>query len=183
MLAIVKYPDEILRGMSVAVENKVADKDREEIRDLVEVLQATKNGVGLAAPQLGISKRFFGIKNEKTKVINVYINPEILDDYGEKKKFFEIEKKNGDEEPFMEGCLSLPEVYGQVARWDKIKVKWMSLDGSFKIEVLAGYVAIVFQHELDHLNGVLFVDHVKKSNGKLFREVDGKMTEISFEEL
>lgn len=178
MYKIVVYPAEILRLVAKRVD--FADNDLNKmVAGLVEVLQKTSNGAGLAAPQIGISKRFFALKEAKTKRIEVYVNPEITSNFDLEKKFFSFtNNKSGSEEPFLEGCLSIPEVYGQVARWPEIKVRYQTLNGEEKNEIFTDYKAIVFQHELDHLNGVLFVDHVREVVGKLFKDVEGKMVEI-----
>ncbi len=180
MKKIVVYPDPVLRQVCAPVNTK-DETTRTEISELVAVLVNTKNGVGLSAPQIGISKRFFAIKNDKEKKTQVYINPEITNTFDKKKIYFNYTKKESEgeaSEPFLEGCLSIPGVYGQVARWPKIAVKYVGIDGKEEKEEIEGYVAIVFQHELDHLNGILFIDHVKKEKNKLYREVGKKLEEI-----
>ncbi len=178
MYKIVVHPAEVLRAVALPV-----DFTNQELKSLisglVEVLQKTSNGAGLAAPQIGISKRFFALKDSKTKQISVHINPEITNTFSAEKRLFSFaNSKTGIKEPFLEGCLSIPDIYGQVARWPEIEVRYQLFNGEYRQEVLKDYKAIVYQHELDHLNGVLFIDHVAKSGGKLFRDVEGKMVEI-----
>lgn len=169
MIKIVEYPDKILRKRALEVA-KLSPEVLEEIKSLVTTLKEIEHGAGLAAPQLGISKRFFGIKNGKTKEVEVYVNPKIEDVFGGKKQYFIYTNKDEKEEPFLEGCLSLPNLYGAVKRYAKIRV---SFEGGSK--TLKDYEAIVFQHELDHLDGILFTDHVKEEQGQLYRDDNGKL--------
>ncbi|HJJ56201.1 MAG TPA: peptide deformylase [Methanocorpusculum sp.] len=123
-------------------------------QDLIKLLDemipflSTCNGVGLAAPQIGISQRFFvmNIDNRIRKVIN----PEIL-------------SMSNTQIDIEEGCLSFPGIHQLVRRPTDIKVKYQTISGDYKTESLRGYDARVFQHEYDHLNGVLFLDRVNPS--------------------
>lgn len=186
MEEIVLYPNEVLRRGTLRVE--VVDRElKTELINLKKILLAQVNGAGLAAPQIGISKRFFGLKLGKKKEVKLLINPEILGVYG-KKDWIKItgEKVEGEDkvkdEDFLEGCLSFPNLFGTVKRWVKIRAKWQELKRGKLVEVIkemVGFEAIVFQHELDHLEGILFIDHIKKDGGKLYRQVGEKMTEES----
>lgn len=182
MRKIVIYPDKVLRKKCEVFDWKDL-VSRTEVGELVEVLMNTKNGAGLSAPQVGISKRFFAIKNEKENTAKVYLNPEITDTFKLDKQYFTYTKKDGSEEPFLEGCLSIPMIYGEVARWPKIAIKYQNLAGEHKAEVIEGYPGIVFQHELDHINGILFIDHVKQGKTKLLKDTGKELVEISFAEL
>jgi len=144
---IVKYPDPVLERPSEPV-TEFDEELRKLVDDMFESMYAAK-GIGLAAPQIGISKRLTVIdlsfqKNPEEKII--LINPEIT--FREGKQYEE------------EGCLSLPEIREKVSRAAKVKVKaqdvngeWFELDGE---ELLAR----AFQHEIDHLDGVLFFRRV-----------------------
>jgi peptide deformylase len=144
---IVKYPDPVLERPSEPV-TQFDDELRKLVDDMFESMYAAK-GIGLAAPQIGISKRLTVIdlsfqKNPEEKI--VLINPEII--FREGKQYEE------------EGCLSLPEIREKVSRAAKVTVKaqdinggWFELDGE---ELLAR----AFQHEIDHLDGVLFFRRV-----------------------
>ena len=104
-------------------------------------------GVGLAAPQAGIGKRFMLVcPTGEAGDERVVINPEIV-------------AREGDEE-MEEGCLSFPKIYGTIRRAAKVKVRWRDLDWTEHEEVLDGFIARIFQHELDHLNGVVFIDRM-----------------------
>jgi peptide deformylase len=104
-------------------------------------------GVGLAAPQAGIGKRFMLVcPTGEAGDEQVLVNPEIV-------------AREGEEE-MEEGCLSFPKIYGTVRRAAKVKVRWRDLDWVEHEETLEGFVARIFQHELDHLNGVVFIDRM-----------------------
>ncbi|BBE29870.1 peptide deformylase [Tepiditoga spiralis] len=105
------------------------------------------DGVGLAAPQAGISLRFFVMDDGEENGKKAVINPEILGFLGE-----DID--------FEEGCLSIPNVYAHVIRKEGIKVRYQDVEGNVVEEELHGYTARVFQHETDHLNGILFTDRL-----------------------
>lgn len=139
---IVTKEDPLLRKESKVV--KKIDKNVEKIiSDLFETLYTSDNGVGLAAPQIGILKKIIVIDTEEGNPMAL-INPEIITSEGE------VESE--------EGCLSCPEEYGIVQRAEKVKVKALNNKGQ-EIEIDAeGFLAIVLQHEIDHLKGVLFID-------------------------
>jgi peptide deformylase len=176
--AIVEYPDPILRTVTPTIE-KVDERLLKEIADLTEVLKASENtAAGLAATQIGFKSRFFGLKNAKGK-LEIFINPEITVTYGNKiypVMIFEDGKK----EDFLEGCLSFPDLFGTVKRFLKIEIERDEIkNGKLvkKKEMLEGFEAIVFQHEAEHLDGVLFVDHIKEDGGKLYK-FDGEKRKV-----
>ena len=189
MRKIVIYPAEILRRKTEEIK-EVDKKLLLEIKDLQKVLKNQENGAGLAAPQIGISKRFFGSKEMGNKEsVVVFINPKIVKSYGEK-VYPKLVDEKGKEEDFLEGCLSFPSFFGTVKRFLKIEVSWQEVVGAYgntpvhlikKNKVLNGFEAIVWQHEADHLDGIVFIDHIKEEGGKFYKEVAGKMekTEIS----
>lgn len=170
---IVMFPSKVLRTKTERI-TRVDDSLLEEVETLKEMLEASENGAGLAAPQIGISKSFLGIKEgEKVKIL---INPKLEAFYGEK-VYPKIVDNEGRESDFLEGCLSFPDLYGTVKRYLKIKVSWEEIiDKKLvkKEKELQGFGAIVWQHEVDHLDGVLFVDHVKREGGKFYSWVGKK---------
>lgn len=140
---IVKEPDPILREVC-----KPVPKITPNIHKLLDDMAATMydaSGVGLAAPQIGILKRVIVLDpaDGETGLIEM-INPEI------------IEKSGRALGP--EGCLSIPGLQGEVNRYQKIKVKGLDRDGQEVVMEAEDFVARIFQHEIDHLNGVLFTD-------------------------
>jgi peptide deformylase len=126
-------------------------------------------GAALAAIQIAKPYRVVVIRNDfedkAKKSFGVFINPEIV-------------KTEGEPEEAMEGCLSVPDMYGKVARYPKVKVKALNLMGQPVRVTATGFLARVFQHEIDHTNGMLFVDRVKDPQ-KLFKlEADGHFTKL-----
>jgi peptide deformylase len=138
---IVKYPAEVLRKVALPIE-KVNKKTRALIERMEHALKIA-NGVGVAAPQLGESLRVILIAPDGRKP-TVLINPEIIHAEGEALG--------------QEGCLSLPGLYGDVQRHTRVAVRAMNKEGnSFRVD-LEGMSARIVEHEIDHLNGVLFID-------------------------
>lgn len=178
MKDIVLYPDPVLREKALEVDS-LDGQTVSEIKETIETLRNFGNGAGLAAPQVGISKRFFVTKELKTKKPIVVINPRIIRTFGVK-TFPMMEVSGGNWENFLEGCLSFPAIWGTAKRFLKIEVEWQGMpDLKKKRTILEGFEAIVFQHELDHLDGVLFIDRIRDSGGKIYRQEKEGMEEIS----
>ena len=146
---ILMYPDPRLLKQSVNIE-KIDAEIKAIATDLVDTMYSAE-GVGLAAPQIGINKRIFVMdcndEQEKKEYI-IAINPEVTSSSDELKIY-------------KEGCLSIPEITEEVVRPEKINVSYEDLSGKLKTEKLEGLWATCFQHELDHLNGKLFIDYLK----------------------
>lgn len=169
MTKILIYPNKTLRQVSEEVK-QIDDTFLSQVGMLRDDLAKGENAAGLAAIQLGIAKKFFGIKKSDKKV-EVYINPKIVKTFGER-TYPKMVGKDNKEEDFLEGCLSVPDFFGTVKRYFKIKIEWKELRGErlvSKRKELSGFEAIVWQHEYDHLNGVLFIDYIKKEGGKFYR--------------
>ena len=174
---IVMFPSKILRTKTKNIE--VVDEELvKETEELKKMLELSENGAGLAAPQIGISKSFLGIKDREG--VKILINPKLMASFGEK-VYPKIIEEDGSESDFLEGCLSFPDLYGTVKRFLKIQVSWEEIESPPKAKafrrvnkVLEGFEAIVWQHEADHLEGVLFVDHIKNDGGKFYSWVGKK---------
>lgn len=153
VLAVKTYGETVLREKSKPIE-KITPEIVNLVKDMTETMY-TASGVGLAAPQVGVAKRIIIIDDEEKGAIAL-INPEIIEKEGEM-----ISE---------EGCLSLPELYAQVKRFARIKVEGWDLNGE-KITIEAkDLLARVIQHEIDHLNGILFIDKIGKAKRKLLLE-------------
>jgi len=155
---VIYYGNKILRQKSEKIK-KITPKIRDLIVDMFETAKSY-NGIGLAAPQIGISKSLFIIDLEKTdyKTKMIVINPKIL-------------KRYGDDEVFEEGCLSIPEIYADVVRKSIIDVEFTDFNGKKQIlKNVDELLARVFQHEFDHLNGTLFVDKISKEDKEKYKE-------------
>lgn len=182
MRQIVMYPNPVLRKKVPQV--KTVAEVADDIVALREVLEASENGAGLASTQLGIEKRFFGLKNGKN--VNVLINPQILGVYGNRTYPVMVGEKGEVDEDFLEGCLSFPDLYGTVKRYLKIEAVWQEIVTGKLVDrkkVMNGFEAIVFQHELDHLDGILFIDHIKRDGGKFYKFVGDKKIEWSIDKV
>lgn len=130
-------------------------------------------GVALAAVQVGCLDRVVVIRNDfKDKTnrnFSVYINPEIT-------------KKLGDLVEDYEGCLSIKDTYGKVPRYNKVKIKAKNLEGEEIRLTVEGFLARVFQHEIDHTKGIVFIDHIKKDPEAFFTlEDDGTLRKLDYD--
>src|SRR3954454_15599291 len=147
---IIVLPDKRLREKSDPVKTVDAGV-RALVDDMFETMYEAP-GVGLAAIQIGVPRRIVTVdtaKKEEPKNPQVFINPEII---------WSSEAKN----TYEEGCLSIPEYYEEVERPSEVKVRFIDLHGKTQEVVASGLLATVLQHEIDHLNGVLFIDHISK---------------------
>ena len=152
---IFETPDPVLRQISKPVET-FDDDLKTLVADMFETMYAAP-GIGLAAVQVGVPIRLLVIDlqepeeegGEPVRDPKVFINPEIL-------------WHSDHEVPYTEGCLSVPEQYAEVMRPDRIRAKWQDTDGKTYEEEIDGLLATCLQHEMDHLNGVLFIDHLSR---------------------
>lgn len=169
VLEIRKYPDEVLKKKALPVEN--IDRSLQRlIDDMIETMYAAP-GIGLAAPQLGISKRLIVIDvslgEEKNSLI-VLINPEIVEAEG----FSD----------FDEGCLSVPGYTSTIKRAEKVTVKGLDRNGK-PVQIEGdGLLARALQHEIDHLDGILFVDRMSFIKKEFFKKRYLKKSAVSSQE-
>lgn len=152
---IISVPHPTLRTTAKKIE-QVDKKLINFITNLSTTLEATRNpkGVGLAAPQVDKQLRVFATNLSRSP--RIFINPTI------EKHSKKLTLGDQPDDPILEGCLSIPHLWGPVPRWEWIEASFDVLDGQSltrKIERFFGYGARVFQHELDHLDGILFTDH------------------------
>jgi len=147
---IIKLPDKRLRLPSEPVK-RIDSGIRKLVDDLFETMYDAP-GIGLAAIQIGIAKRIVTMdlsKKDERHAPQVFINPEVTWASDETSKY-------------EEGCLSIPEFYEEVERPAKVKVKYLDIDGKEHGLEASGLLATCLQHEIDHTNGVLFIDHISK---------------------
>ena len=157
ILPIISYPDPILKQKSQIVD-KIDDNLRNFMDDMVKTMYFEK-GIGLAAVQVGQLKRVlvmdfdYEIDEKTQEIINskpiFVVNPEIIEASDELAKFDE-------------GCLSFPAVYASVTRPKKVKIRYFDYFGKEKIEEMTEIKAVCIQHEIDHLDGITFVDHLSR---------------------
>ena len=158
ILRIYETPDPVLRQISTPVET-VDDDLRALVADMFETMYDAP-GIGLAAVQVGVPKRLLVMDLQEpqdpdnpegpvVKEPRVFINPEVL--WASETTI-----------PYTEGCLSVPDQYAEVLRPDRIRARWLDEQGKAHEEDLDGLLAVCLQHEMDHLEGVLFIDHLSK---------------------
>jgi peptide deformylase len=147
---IIILPDKRLRAVSQPIK-KIDREIKDLVADMFETMYDAP-GIGLAAIQVGVPKRVITMdlaKKEDAQEPRVLINPEILWQSDEKATY-------------EEGCLSIPEFYEEVERPAQVRVKYLDLDGKEQEVEANGLLATCLQHEIDHLNGVLFIDHISR---------------------
>lgn len=168
ILPLVIAPNPLLKQVSKPVE-KIDESLRQLMKDMVNTMYS-ESGVGLAAVQIGVLKRVLvidvdyeiedhqhhhhdhhGCDGVHVKNTNprFFVNPEIIE--------FSQESQS-----YNEGCLSFPDMRSEVIRPQQVKVKYLDLEEKEQIEEMTGLLAICIQHEIDHLNGIVFVDHISK---------------------
>jgi len=157
MKTTIKYPDPVLRKEASVIELPCPDLV-EKVEYMAQVM-GLMQGVGLAAPQIGWSARLFitapGALSENN--VEVCINPEII-------------SASEDKKSAEEGCLSIPKLRAKVPRLTEIHVGYQDIEGDYKELNLKGLPARVFQHEIDHLDGVLIIDRMSEAQKVLFRQ-------------
>ena len=146
---IITEPDKILRKISSPVQ-KVGDTERRIMDDMIETMYSA-NGIGLAAIQIGIPKRIIVIdlKIENKKNPLFFVNPV-------------IKNKDNLKSTYEEGCLSVPNQFAEIDRPKKCDVEYLDYNGEKKILKAEGLLATCIQHEMDHLEGILFIDYLSK---------------------
>lgn len=163
-MKIVTTPNEILIKTAKEVE-KIDKKILTLIAEMKQVLISQDNpkGVGLAAPQVGVNLRIFLLRPEEGDPIRVIINPKILTT--SKKIVSGIPGTDN----HIEGCLSIPHVWGVVKRHESLTLEFQDEVGTKKTEIFKDFPSVIVQHEVDHLNGILFTKRVIEQKGQLYK--------------
>jgi peptide deformylase len=147
---IITVPHPLLKQVSTPVE-RVDDDVRALMKDMLETMYAAP-GIGLAAVQIGVAKRVIVMdlaREGEPPEPRYFANPEIL-------------WRSTETLPYEEGCLSIPGVYDEVERPARVRVRYLDFDGETVEEEAEGLYAVCIQHEFDHLEGVLFIDHLSR---------------------
>ena len=146
---IITEPNTILRQVSKPV-SAVSDKERKLMDDMLETMYAA-NGIGLAAIQIGIPKRIIvmDISKDGKKNPMYFVNPR-------------IKNKDKEKTTYEEGCLSVPDYFAEVDRPKYCEVEYLDYNGESKVLEADGLLATCIQHEMDHLEGILFIDYLSK---------------------
>lgn len=162
LLEILHYPNPVLKEKSQPVET--FDEELRQLgNDMAETMYDAP-GVGLAAPQVGVLKRLITLDcsgHEEPADLIIAVNPEIIESEGDCME--------------EEGCLSVPGYFARVARSAAIRFRYQNLDGETQEREAEGLLAVAVQHEIDHLNGVLFVDRLSSLKRSMFRKKYLKM--------
>lgn len=161
-LKVLTIPNPILKQTCVSVEN-ISEDTIKLINDMQDTMNSSGHCVGIAAPQVGVLLRIVVVnvslnpKPHRNNGLLVMINPVITYSSGKLKS--------------REGCLSVPDFTGNVSRNDKITVEYLDINGTKKILKTSGFESIVIQHEIDHLNGIVFLDKVSSLKTDVFKRV------------
>lgn len=189
MYQIVTTPNPIL----IKKAKKVVHFDH-KLHDILanmhDTLMATTDpvGVGLAAPQVGLPMRIFQTKPNSKSAVTSYINPEIIRNspdagvpaYTNSQKVEARKPKKG---KLLEGCLSIPNIWGHVTRHKEVMLSWQDEHGKKHTKLFKGFPAVIIQHEMDHLEGVLFTKHVMAQNETLYKSHKDENGDDIFDEI
>jgi peptide deformylase len=162
ILRILTIPDPVLKQISAPVE-MISPQVVNLIKDMQETMTSSNFCVGIAAPQIGVLSRIIVVdvslnpKPHRNNGLLVMINPQITYSSGKLKS--------------REGCLSVPEFTGNVSRKDKITVEYLDISGKKQALNTSGFESIVIQHEIDHLDGIVFLDKVSSLKTDIFKRV------------
>lgn len=135
-------------------------------------------GVGLAAPQIAEGIKVFITKPTDKSKIQVFINPQIVESEPSQKSGVRSKKLRK-----LEGCLSLPAIWGEVLRAPTVILSYQTENGKTRTKKFTGFMATIIQHEVDHLNGILFPKRVLEQHGQLYKSTKNEKGEDEFEEL
>ena len=147
---ILTEPNKLLRQVSKSV-NKVGDEERVLMDDMLETMYDAP-GIGLAAIQIGVPKRIIVMdisREEDKKEPRYFVNPV-------------IKKRNEEKVKYEEGCLSVPDQFAEIERPNSCEVEYLDYNGKKQLLKAEGLLAICIQHEMDHLEGILFIDYLSK---------------------
>ena len=147
---ILTEPNKILRQISKSVES-VGDEERRLMDDMLDTMYAAP-GIGLAAIQIGVPKRIIVMdisRDEDKKEPRYFVNPV-------------IKNKNNETSKYEEGCLSVPDQFAEIERPNECEVEYLDYDGKKQLLKADGLLATCIQHEMDHLDGILFIDYLSK---------------------
>jgi len=178
MLEIVKAPNPILSQKTKLIV-KVDKAVLKLIAEMIESMESVTDpiGVGLAASQVGKSLQLFIAKPSQKSKILVFINPRIV------KKIKKEKNPKKEEHRKLEGCLSLLNIWGEVERFDSVWISYLDENGKKHHRKFDGFLATILQHEIDHLNGILFPKRVLEQKGTLYKSEKDEKGHDVFEEI
>ncbi len=178
-MRIVVVPDKVLQRKAKSVTD-FGPKLAHTVKGMIRTLHACKDpiGVGLAAPQVGLSLRIFLMRPSPERETRVFINPHIVTSTRTKpaKKVHDPDAET-DGEP-LEGCLSIPRIWGPVSRAPSVTIRWVDVSRTEHEETFTGFEAAIVQHEMDHLDGVLFTTRLTEQGATIYEERNKKLYEL-----
>lgn len=164
LLPILRFPDPRLKKVAAPV-SKIDDSIRRLVADMAETMYEAP-GIGLAATQVDVHKRVVVIDiSEEKNQLRAFVNPVIEQCVG---------AQLGEE-----GCLSVPGIYDKVERAEQVKVRYLDLDGNEQVLEADGLLAVCIQHEIDHLDGKVFVDHLSQLKQSRIRTKLAKQARVT----
>lgn len=176
--SIIVLPDKQLRQKSkrvAIVTTEIQDIIKQMIDATVDWEDSREHEVGVALAAVQIDKPYriiivrHDFENKGDKTFHIFINPEIM-------------KLEGEQEEDYEGCLSVTDIYGKVLRYNKVRVRALDENGKTVRVKAEGFLARIFQHEVDHTNGIMFVDHIKDKTDAFYKLTDdGKLEPMAYE--
>jgi peptide deformylase len=192
-MKIVQAPDQVLSQTAESVE-KIDKTIKKLLKDMEQTLisQTDPEGVGLAAPQIGKPLQIFIVKQDEDAQMLTFINPHIIKTLEKPKSAKKTDKneKNPEEKKGkaekgvqLEGCLSLKDVWGVVKRPYGVVLSYEDENGVKHKDTFHGFLATIIQHEVDHLNGILFPKRVLEQKNPLYHSIKNAKGEIEFEEI
>ncbi len=176
MLKIVNVPDPTLSQTTKPV--TVFDPSLTQlVKEMGKTLEAQTDpqGVGFAGPQIGKSLALFIMKPSPRSPTEAFINPKVLK---YETRTAQRETKNKRQKTKLEGCLSIPKIWGPVKRADKVLLEYQTIDGKKQTRWFTGFKAVIIQHEIDHLNGILFTRRSVEQKKPLYEEKSGKLIKL-----
>jgi peptide deformylase len=180
-MKIVVTPNDVLTTVAKPI-TEFDRKLKKTLQDMEVTLINTSEpvGVGLAAPQVGISSRIFLARPTENGAIMHFINPVIDTVEPIQKLENDIDE---DDKKLLEGCLSIPNIWGHVTRSQKLTLSYQDMNGKMRTNTYTGFMATIIQHEMDHLNGILFTTHVVAQHEKLYKSSKNAQGDEEFEEI
>lgn len=185
-MKVIQAPNEVLSTKARIVKGNPPSIDRKLLKQMEEALDTASDpkGVGLAAPQIGIPLSLFVTKPSKKSKLQVFINPKIIA-LGDKTKKRSIAKSASggkkSKQKKLEGCLSLQDIWGEVKRNGVVTIEYFDEKGVKHQKKFDGFLSTIVQHEIDHLEGILFPKRVLDQKGKLYKSSKNDKGELIFD--
>jgi peptide deformylase len=183
MLKIINVPNSVLSTPTKPI-IKIDNSIRKIVSEMGQVLIAQNDppGVGLAANQVGLDISLFIIKPTEKSEIKTFINPKIIKSSAVmiERNRKDTSKKKGKKKVKLEGCLSIPRIWGPVKRADRIFLNYQDLTGKKYLKWFSGFEGIIIQHEVDHLNGVVFTQRSIEQKGQLYKEENEELVKMEY---